>query len=51
MRYLVLQWVDMGMYASARGWLQIDFKQRSAAEEEATQLVVAASVSCSLNNG
>jgi hypothetical protein len=23
----------MGMYASARGWLQIDFKQRSSAEE------------------
>lgn len=23
----------MGMYASARGWLEIDFKQRGAAEE------------------
>ncbi|MFI5836129.1 hypothetical protein ACIA5A_20895 [Micromonospora sp. NPDC051300] len=23
----------MGMYASVRGWLEIDFKQRSAAEE------------------
>ncbi|MDI6105891.1 hypothetical protein QLQ12_45700 [Actinoplanes sp. NEAU-A12] len=23
----------MGMYASARGWVEIDFKQRSSAEE------------------
>ena len=33
MRQLALQWRVMGMYASARGWLEIDFKQRNAAEE------------------
>lgn len=33
MWYLALQWNGMGMYASARGWLQIDFAQRRAAEE------------------
>jgi len=33
MQYCPLQWTSMGMYASARGWLEIEFKQRSNAEE------------------
>jgi hypothetical protein len=32
-RLLALGWAAMGMYASVRGWLQMDFKHRDSAEE------------------